>query len=308
MTSPNEIGSAANEIVKNSDLLSNKEVNHLIRYLQSESFWTHLISKGIDLVLVFVLFTLTYRFIIWLTDRYFTKASTPDRYSARKKTLHGIINSIYKFFYYFLLIYSAFSILGVPVSTLVAGVGMLSIALGIGAKDLVSDCIAGFFILLEDQYRIGDLVTINQISGTIRKFSVRTTVIKDYDGAYHYLSNGDISTVANFSKDEARIQLDFFVNGDSPFEAMNQLAHQVYEDLFLEDKRVIKRFVQPGLFTDGSNRTYYRIQLWVRDYDDLVSVQGQYRRALVEAFHQAGIVLPVNNPTDYQVQTGHAAD
>jgi small conductance mechanosensitive channel len=92
---------------------------------------------------------------------------------------------------------------------LLAGAGIIGLAVGFGAQSLVKDVVTGFFILLEDQYGVGDNVAINQIAaGKVEVLTLRVTGLRDLDGTLHFVANGDITHVANRSKDWARAVID----------------------------------------------------------------------------------------------------
>ena len=105
------------------------------------------------------------------------------------------MENVVQYTYYFLLGYSILAILGLPVATLVAGAGVASLALGLGAQGFITDVVNGFFILLEHQFAVGDYVTIAGLSGTIISTGIRTTILSGDDGSRH--PNRNIENVTN---------------------------------------------------------------------------------------------------------------
>jgi len=93
--------------------------------------------------------------------------------------------------------------LSIDVVPILTGAGIAGLALGLGAQNMVRDLIAGFFMILEDQVRIGDQVRVNGVAGSVQEINLRTTVLRDVEGAVHVFSNGAITTLANLSKDFA---------------------------------------------------------------------------------------------------------
>ena len=97
-----------------------------------------------------------------------------------------------------LALFQALSELGFNLGPLLAGVGIVGLAVGFGAQNLVRDVITGFFILFEDQYGVGDVVQVNGIAtGKVEQLTLRVTGLRDLDGTLHYLANGNITHVAN---------------------------------------------------------------------------------------------------------------
>ncbi len=95
--------------------------------------------------------------------------------------------------------------LGVDVAPLIAAAGILGLAFGFGGQYLIKDLISGLFILLETQYRVGDSVALNNVSGIVEDFSLRMTIIRDLDGVVHYIPNGGIAMASNKAKGFSRI-------------------------------------------------------------------------------------------------------
>ena len=124
----------------------------------------------------------------------------------RAKTLGGVMRSILKYSVYFLGITTILSVLFGGISFTFASIG--GVALGFGAQSLIKDFINGFFILFEDQFGIGDYVTIGNFSGIIQTIGIRTTVIKDFNGDIHSIPNGTISEVTNHSRGNTRFIVD----------------------------------------------------------------------------------------------------
>lgn len=124
----------------------------------------------------------------------------------RAKTLGGVMKSILKYSVYFLGITSILSVLFGGISFTFASIG--GVALGLGSQSLIKDFINGFFILFEDQFGIGDYVTIGNFSGIVQTIGIRTTIIKDFTGDIHSIPNGMISEVTNHSRGNTRFIVD----------------------------------------------------------------------------------------------------
>ena len=124
----------------------------------------------------------------------------------RAKTLGGVMKSILKYSVYFLGITTILSVLFGGISFTFASIG--GVALGLGAQSLIKDFINGFFILFEDQFGVGDYVTIGEFSGIVQVIGIRTTIIKDFNGDIHSIPNGMIAEVTNHSRGSTRFTVD----------------------------------------------------------------------------------------------------
>ncbi len=120
--------------------------------------------------------------------------------AARIRTLGSLIKSIISYTLAFLFMVAALGTLGFNVAGVLGTAGVAGLAVGFGAQKLVKDVISGFFLLLEDQYAVGDYVTINTISGTVEELGMRITRLRDEDGRLYILANGDINQVCNQSR------------------------------------------------------------------------------------------------------------
>ena len=117
----------------------------------------------------------------------------------REQTLSRLLKNVLTYIISFIVIVMVLDEFGVPVSTLLAGAGVVGLAIGFGAQSLVKDIISGFFIIFEDQFSVGDYIMINSLEGTVEEIGLRTTKIESWTGEQHVIPNGDISIVTNYS-------------------------------------------------------------------------------------------------------------
>lgn len=144
--------------------------------------------------------------------------TTPIRALQRTQTLAKVLSSAGIVTIWGLSGFYVLTELGFDLAPLLAGVGIIGLAVGFGAQNLVRDVVTGFFILLEDQYGVGDIVQINQaVTGQVERLTLRVTGLRDLDGTVHYIANGGITYVSNRSKDWARAVVDVGVGyGEDP--------------------------------------------------------------------------------------------
>ncbi|GMQ85663.1 MAG: hypothetical protein BMS9Abin07_1230 [Acidimicrobiia bacterium] len=108
---------------------------------------------------------------------------------------------------------------GIPIAPLVAGASLVGIAIGFGAQDIVSDVIAGFMVLVEDQYSIGDVVAIGGVTGTVEEIRLRTTVLRGLDASVHHVPNGEVRVATNLTPDYSRVVIDIGIAYESDLDA-----------------------------------------------------------------------------------------
>lgn len=126
--------------------------------------------------------------------------------------------------------------LGIEIAPLLAGVGIIGLAVGFGAQNLVRDFISGLFIIIEDQYAIGDVVKIGDKTGSVESLNLRRTVLRDLDGAQHYIPNSEIKTASNLTKDWSRIDLEVSVAYSADIEQVTRLLNRIGKDLTQDSK------------------------------------------------------------------------
>jgi small conductance mechanosensitive channel len=184
--------------------------------------------------------------------------------------------------------------LSVDIAPILAGAGILGVAIGFGGQYLVRDIISGFFIIFENQYRIGDVVTIGGISGGVEDITLRMTTLRDLDGTVHYIPHGEIKTVSNQTKQFSKINVNIGVSYDSNIDHVKTVVNNVGKQL-AEDKdwkKVITeapKFLRIDSFGDSSVNIKI---VGVTKPSEQWNVAGELRKRIKEAFDAEGIEIP----------------
>ena len=182
-------------------------IQNYIDKLNINSILEELFSKSVSLVLLFIVFYIV-KIILHQVVKRVVKPSLKfsQKDEARQKTISRLLENIFNYTLYFFLVYCILSILGLPVSSLLAGAGIAGVAIGMGAQGFLSDVINGFFILFERQLDVGDEVVLTNgpitVSGKVVSVGIRTTQLRGEDQALHFVPNRNITVVSNFSRDE----------------------------------------------------------------------------------------------------------
>jgi moderate conductance mechanosensitive channel len=244
---------------------------------------------------------------LWLTNILATKVMLArveefSRRQVRLETLRGILVSTLRVFIVIAALIAVLSEFGVNVTTLLAGVSILGLAVSFGAQSLVKDVITGFFILLEDQYGVGDVVRVNGkdgLSGGVEAVSLRTTVLRDLEGTAHVIPNGEIRTVSVLSKDWARavsdVEIAQDVNLETALELISKTATEFFndpswKDKFLEPPEVLG--VQALTGVSVTLRTLFKVQP-----KEQWGVSREFKRRIKTAFDLAGLRGPMPQMT-----------
>ncbi|HWR68574.1 MAG TPA: mechanosensitive ion channel family protein [Desulfomonilia bacterium] len=193
--------------------------------------------------------------------------------------------------------------LGIEIGPILAGAGILGLAVGFGAQNLVRDVISGFFFIIEDQVRVGDVAVVNGTAGLVEQLNFRTIVLRDLAGVVHVFPNGTVNTLSNMTKNWSGYVFDLGVAYKEDIDAVVKIIAQVGEEmkrddtfgpLMLEVPEIfgLDRFHDSAVIIKGRIRTKPS-QQWV--------VGREFLRRIKYAFDAAGIVIPFPHRTVYSI-------
>jgi small conductance mechanosensitive channel len=227
--------------------------------------------------------------------------TVPGAASRRIKTLLGVIRTIAVVLIWFMVVLISFSHVGINIGPILAGAGVVGLAVGFGAQNLVRDLVSGFFMILENQVRIGDVAVINGTGGLVESITFRTIVLRDLEGVVHVFPNGTVNTLANRSKEWSAYVLDVGVaykeDTDRVVETMRRVGTEMqreasYDSLMLEPIEIlgVDEFADSAVNIKARLKTL-PLQQW--------TVGREYRRRLKKAFDAEGIEFPFPHRTLY---------
>ncbi|MEH6940881.1 mechanosensitive ion channel family protein [Bacillus sp. JJ722] len=180
---------------------SSKVVERFITKWTSEDLWLDLMDKCIKIALIIIIAGIVVKIgKKVITNVFLLRAKSPLRVSERREaTMLKLLKNVVSYFVYFIALMTILGTVGIEVKGLLAGAGILGLAVGFGAQSLVKDIITGFFIIFEDQFAVGDYVRIGQFEGTVEEIGLRTSKIKGMNGEINVIPNGSILEVTNYS-------------------------------------------------------------------------------------------------------------
>jgi small conductance mechanosensitive channel len=182
--------------------------------------------------------------------------------------------------------------LGLNLAPLLAGAGIVGVALGFGAQSLVKDFLSGMFILIEDQFGVGDIVDLDaQTSGTVEAVSLRTTRLRAVDGTVWHVPNGDIRRVGNKSQHWSRALLDVEVAYETDVDHATAVIKRVADELWQQREDILEEPEVWGVERLGINSIVIRLVVKTRPADQY-DVSRELRKRLKEAFDAEGIEVP----------------
>jgi small-conductance mechanosensitive channel len=223
-----------------------------------------------------------------------TKGESKEGIKKRTNTLTSVLMGLSKILIAIIVVFMILAEVDVPIGPALAGLGVAGIAIGFGAQYLVKDLIAGFFVILENQYRVGDVARIADIAGLVEEINLRKTVLRDLDGIVHHVPNGEIRIASNYTRHFSRVNLNVSVaygtNLDHAINVLNRVGQELAAD---ENWSHLIRSAPQVLRVDNLGDSGIDIKV-LGDVKPLQqwAVTGELRKRIKKAFDDEGIEIP----------------
>jgi small conductance mechanosensitive channel len=218
------------------------------------------------------------------------------RRTQRAETLGALLKSIASFVIWVTAGLMALGTLGINLAPLIAGAGIVGVAVGFGAQNLVRDFLSGIFMLLEDQYGVGDVIDVGEATGTVEGVGLRTTRVRDVDGILWHVPNGEIRRVGNKSQGWSRALLDIEVAYSNDIPTAMRVIKQAADELWHDDEAFSPLILEEpevwGVEELGPNGVRVRLVVKTRPLEQW-KVARELRARIKAAFDREGVRLPV---------------
>lgn len=282
------------------------------QYLERILEW--LLGSGLRILLVVILTGVALKTAEVLSKRFYTlfvrQRMEDVELQKRADTLASVVRYIMTAVIFVVSVMTILRELGFEIGPLLAAAGVVGLAIGFGAQNLVQDVISGFFIFLHDQIRVGDVVEIAGKGGLVESVNLKMTKLRDLAGNVHYVPNGQISVVTNMTKDFSRYVFNVGVayreNVDDVMEVLREVDEELrkdpdFKDLILEPLEILglDQFADSAVVIKARTTTQ-PIKQW--------AVGREFNRRLKKKFDERGIEIPFPHVTLYmgQDKTGQA--
>ncbi|MBM7557506.1 mechanosensitive ion channel family protein [Halanaerobacter jeridensis] len=255
-------------------------------------------SVILQLIGIFIIAKLLFNFINYLIDNLFDEKDEYDSQTIqRNKTLKTILRSALKYLFYFIVITMALQVLGIPISSILAGAGVFGLAIGFGAQKLVEDVITGFFILFENQFGVNDYIDVAGVEGFVQNVGLRTTTLQNLDGDVHIIPNSNIQQVTNLTADFKRVKVDAAIE----YEQDIGQAIDVLEDISDELKETYPEVINEGPKVLGvqdlaASSVNIRVIAMV-EAPKMWQMERVMKQKIKERFDEEGIGIPYDHLT-----------
>ena len=260
-----------------------------------------LVEHGIRIAVILVLALISWfilskavKPVLGRVVKHYGKGDSKRGIENRTNTLSRVFIGSGKILILIIAIFMILSELDVPIGPVLAGFGVAGIAVGFGAQYLVRDLIAGSFIIMENQYRVGDRIRIGEVFGLVEEVNLRKTVVRDWDGMLHHIPNGAIEIVTNATRRYSMVNLDvpvaYGTDLDYAIKVMNRVGTELAEDENWKE-RLIEAPQVLRVNNFGDSGIDIRIAGRVQPHEKW-SVTGELRLRLKKAFDKEDIEIP----------------
>ncbi|AQA04916.1 mechanosensitive ion channel protein MscS [Mycobacterium sp. MS1601] len=216
------------------------------------------------------------------------------RRQQRAQTIGSVLKSTVSIVLLVWVVLAVLNVLGVNIAPFIASAGVVGLAIGFGAQNLVRDFVTGVFMLLEDQYGVGDTVDLGDAVGEVESVGLRVTTVRDIDGTLWYVRNGEIARVGNMSQEYAVARIEVPVALTADLDRAQEVAVQAAEEAVAEPSVAAKVIGEPqmlGVQELSPDLVTLRMTVKVRPNAQW-AVKRKLRRAILRAYDQHGIDLP----------------
>ena len=288
MDENNVTDNVVNDVAEKTSLL-----NQFWNSIDWNSVLSNVITTTIQISFFLILFYIVKRIGDFLISEAFTRYRRKESISVnRLSTLNSLSKNLFHALLGFLAAYSVLTVLGVPVGSLLAGAGVIGLALSLGAQGFVSDIVNGFFLLLEKQLDVGDVVELDTVSGTVVDVNLKTTQVKSFDGTLNYVPNRYIPIVSNKSREDMRVLINIRLYPDADVQKVSRIIQEVNDRLVPQYPEITEEPSYTGLIDIGDGQTGVRVTMYTLNGQQY-SIQHSFFQEYVTSLSKEGIEIPM---------------
>jgi small conductance mechanosensitive channel len=270
--------------------------------IMNGSFIQNFLNNWIDIVIIagaFVVFVIIVSIVRRRLGRFVEKKIPEDRILVRKRTLtfNSVISNLVIIVAFIAAAMIIADQLGISVTPLLAGAGVAGIVIGFGAQSLIKDLINGVFILFEQWYQVGDVVSVGDITGSVERFNLRTTVLRDIAGTVHYFPNGEITVLGNRTHLWSRAVVEVGVHYDEDTDRVVEVLEEIFDEIMIDKKYMKMILERPKILGDdgiselGDSAIIFKLVCKVKPGEQW-NIGRQLRKRIKNKFDEVGIEIP----------------
>jgi len=286
--------------------LTQRGIQKLIDKYQNEDTWLNIGEGLLKIIVIMAIANILIRIgKLAIHNIFKIRNLSPLNTSERREaTLSKLLDNMLTYVVYFIALMMVLSVLGIDVKALIAGAGVVGLAVGFGAQSLVKDVISGFFIIFEDQFSVGDHVRIGQFEGNVQAIGLRTTKLKSWTGEVHILPNGGIAEVTNFSLNNSLAIIDVGIAYQEDLDKAERVIRELLEKMPERYEELIKEPDYLGIQNFGPSEVTLRIVAETLPMQH-ASVARKIRKDIKLSLDEHGIEIPYPRMVMYTKDNGN---
>ena len=271
-------------------------------YLDKLYLW--LLTSGVRIAIIIVITLILLKVATLITTKMRKLLGRKEgdiEFEKRSGTLSGVVHWVMRVVILAVAVFMLLSEFGVNLGPVLAAAGVVGLAVGFGAQNLVQDFISGFFLLLEDQVRVGDVVQIGDKGGLVEKVTLRMVILRDFAGSVHFIRNGKIDVVTNMTKDYSNYVFNIGVayreNVDEVIQVLKDIDEEMRRDAAFKDD-ILAPLEVAGLDSFGDSAIVIKARVKTKPIQQW-RIGREFNRRIKLKFDELGIEIPFPHQTIY---------
>ncbi len=265
----------------------------VVSFVTDEAMWLRFLEAGIKIIVIYIAGRIALRVASGIIHRMMIERErSPLTLDVRRtKTIGKLVHNVLTYTINFIVLLLILSQLDFKLGPLLAGAGVVGLAIGFGAQSLVKDVITGFFIIFEDHFSVGDVVQIGQVKGTVDEIGLRVTRIKSWTGEVHIIPNGSITQVTNFSLHNSIAVIDISIAYEENIDRAIEVIKETMTRIHAESSDMVKEPSVLGVQTLGQSEVIIRVTAECKPNTQF-SIARRANKEIKEALDAQGIEIP----------------
>lgn len=264
--------------------------DYLVTYLEGNGIELGLASAIIAIVAV-VLWVIIGIVFIKISKLVVFRIMRPDKHGVRALTIAKLLSNIVKYLIWFVVVIISLTELSIDITPFIASAGVVGLAIGFGAQEIVKDFITGFFIIFDQSFDVGDIIEVDGFKGTVQELGLRITRIRNWKGELKIINNGDIQTLINYSKADSIAIVDFGVAYETDLLKLQDLMEPLLDQIKNSYENITDTPSFLGVTELANSSINLRIIAKTKPMQHFAVERG-IRKDIVVYFKEHGIEIP----------------
>ncbi|KSU82150.1 mechanosensitive ion channel protein MscS [Fictibacillus enclensis] len=281
-----------------------QQAEEVYKQVGNGDLWINLGMKVLKIVLILFGAAIVVKIVrATIANIFKIRMKSPLRMSERREnTLIRLLDNVAAYLIYFIALLMVLTEFNIDVKALLAGAGVVGLAIGFGAQSLVKDIITGFFIIFEQQFAVGDYVRINAFEGTVEEIGLRTTKVKQWTGELHIIPNSSITEVTNFSINNSIAVVDVSIAYEEDVNRAQDIIEEVVKQKTVEYPEMVAEPEVLGIQSVGATEVVIRVTAEVLPMTHF-KITRELKKAIKIRLDEEGIELPFQKLVSYHKTT-----